>query len=52
MVARCTKRTRDAVDNNEDIKEIADRRLVMNELINQSVTYLEGVFGSETPRML
>ena len=51
MVNRCTKRTRDAVEANIDIKDIADRRVVMNELINQTVTYLEGVFGSETPSM-
>ena len=44
MIAKCTKRTRDAIDQNEDIKNAAERRLVMQEILNQTVNYLEEVF--------
>ena len=49
MVAACTKRTRDAVTANEDIKDVAERRAVQMEILNATVTYLEGVFGTDTP---
>ena len=44
MIDKCTKRTRDAIDQNEDIKNAAERRLVMQEILNQTVNYLEEVF--------
>ena len=44
MIDKCTKRTRDAIDKNEDIKDAGERRLVMQEILNQTVTYLEEVF--------
>lgn len=44
MIAKCTKRTRDAIDQNEDIKNAAERRQVMQEILNQTVNYLEEVF--------
>ena len=44
MIDKCTKRTRDAIDKNEDIKDAGERRLVMQEILNQTVNYLEEVF--------
>jgi hypothetical protein len=44
VIAKCTKRTRDAIDQNEDIKNAAERRQVMQEILNQTVNYLEEVF--------
>ena len=49
MVATCTKRTRDAIAANEDIEDVAERRAVQMEILNATVTYLEGVFGTDTP---
>ena len=48
-MAGCTKRTREAIANNEDIKDVGTRRSVMSELLNATVAYLEGVFGTDTP---
>ena len=50
-MAGCTKRTREAIANNEDIKDVGTRRNVMSEILNATVTYLEGVFGTDTPSM-
>ena len=49
VVAACTKRTRDAIAANEDIEDVAERRVVQMEILNATVTYLEGVFGTDTP---
>ena len=45
----CCKRTRDAIAENEDIENVADRSKVMSEVLNAVVTYLEGIFGSDNP---
>ena len=49
VVERCTKRTKDAVAKNEDIENLADRRKVMNEIINQTTDYMAPIFGSDGP---
>ena len=45
----CTKRTREAFENNEDIKDASERRIVMSEILNATVTNLEEFFGADTP---
>ena len=49
IVGVCCKRTRDAIAENEDIENVADRSKVMSEVLNAVVTYLEGIFGSDNP---
>ena len=48
----CTKRTREAFENNEDIKDASERRIVMSEILSATVTNLEGFFGADTPSKL
>ena len=45
----CCKRTRDAISENEDIENTAERSKVMSEVLNAVVNYLEGIFGSDNP---
>ena len=52
VVSRCSTRTRDAIEQNEDIKEAAERRRVMKEILDETINYLEGIFGTETPSMI
>ena len=52
VVAGCTRRVKDAIAANEDIIDVADRRSVQMEILNATVTYLEGVFGTSTPSMV
>ena len=52
VVEHCSKRTRDAIKKNDDIKEVNDRRAVFNEVVNETVTYLGTFFGSETPSIV
>lgn len=52
MVDHCSKRTREAVKENDDIKDLNDRRSVFNEIVNETVNYLQTFFGSETPSKL
>ena len=49
VVATLTKRTKDAIDDNDDIKDLAVRRKVQLEILGGVVTYLQGIFGSDTP---
>ena len=51
MVERCTKRTKDAVAQDEDIQNLVERRKVMNEILNQTTDYMAPIFGSDAPRM-
>ena len=48
-MAGLSKRTRDAFADNEDVEEAGLRRKVMSEILGGTVTYLEGIFGSDTP---
>ena len=47
--AGCCNRTRDANENNEDIKNAGERSRVMSEILNVVISYLEGVFGRDNP---
>ena len=52
VLSRCSRRTRDAIEQNEDIKDAAERRRVVKEILDETITYLEGIFGNETPSMI
>ena len=45
IISKCCKRTRDAVENNENIKDIKTWTYTENEIINLTIEYLEHVFG-------
>ena len=47
MVGNCKKITRDAFEANENVTNIADRRTVRNDLINETVAYLKGIFKED-----
>ena len=48
-MAGLSKRTRDAFADNENVEEAGLRRKIMSEILSGTVTYLEGIFGSDTP---
>ena len=45
VVEKCSARCRQAVQDDEDITDTRERKLVWNELLNTTVSHLEGVFG-------
>ena len=49
VVGGLTKRTRDAIDANEDVKEAGVRRKIQLEILGGTVAYLQLVFGDDTP---
>ena len=49
MVGNCKKITRDAFEANENVTNIADRRTVRNDVINETVAYLKGIFKEDNP---
>ena len=49
VVGGLSKRTRDAIDTNEDVKEAGVRRKIQQEILGGSVAYLQLVFGDDTP---
>lgn len=49
VVASLTKRTREAIDTNEDIHDVGVRRKVQLEILGSVVTHLQDIFGQDTP---
>lgn len=49
VINKCRKETREAVADNVDIKDLGLRKKVMLDVLNETVTHLETVFGTDTP---
>ena len=52
VVSKCSKRTREAIENNDDITDVAVRRNVTKELLNETVAHMESIFGTDNPSMI
>ena len=48
VINKCGTKARDAVENNK-VLQGGDRRLISKEIIDHTLEYLAGLFGSESP---
>jgi hypothetical protein len=49
VINKCRKESRDAIAANLDIKDVGLRRKVMLDILNETITHLESVFGTDIP---
>ena len=49
MIGKTSQKTRAAVEFNLDIEALEERRAVSKEILDQTLLYLHGVFGSDNP---
>ena len=49
VIGKTSQKTRHAVEFNQNIESLEDRRAVSKEIIDQTLLYLHGVFGKDNP---
>ena len=50
VVSKLSEQSREAIAENKDIQNKAQKKKVMLEILSATISYLEGVFGPDTPR--
>ena len=49
MIGKCSQKVKDAIENNENIENLEDRRAVSKEILDETLHYVHGIFGKDNP---
>ena len=49
MVGKCSQKVKNAIENDENIESLEERRAVSKEILDETLHYLHGIFGKDNP---